>query len=398
MNWETRDRVQLQGLSVEISEPVLVRRSKWYCWFPSLIRQPNGTLWAVMSAYGDIHVTDSLNYLARSRDGGLTWDEPRLIGDAGLSHLVLPDGSALILPYYLRPRGGGAIGAPCNLISPRGELEFRPSGVTATGWPRPVGLTSADIGTAGFVFNGQVVRGRAGEYLTTLYGHFAGDRRYSLVMAESTDGFQWRIRATIAGHDCALEGGEGPCESATCRLADGRLMCVFRLASFVPYGRCFSTDDGRTWSAPGNIPPVSVEPSLAVLGNKIVALSGGRPGVFVWFGADSQCDDWQAVDIVKAHNAARPIADHIDPDSRGCWLSIEEIKQRGRTGFSSCYTELMALDERTLLLVYDRVGLGWHPIPDDSAESKSVWVMRLRLEPQITGGVPWNCSSKAAPI
>ena len=39
----------------------------------------------------------------------------------------------------------------------------------------------------------------------------------------------------------------------------------------------------------------------------------------------------------------------------------------------------MALDENTLLLIYDRVGLGWHPIPDDSEESKSVWVMRLRV-------------------
>jgi len=381
MSWTTLDRVQLRGLSVELSEPVLVKRSRWYCWFPSLIRQPNGKLWAVMSAYGDIHVSDSFNYLVRSRDNGLTWDEPRLIGDAGLSHLILPDGSALVLPYYLRPRGEGAIGAPCNLISPGGELSFRPSGVTVTGWPRPVGLISAEIGTAGFVFNGQVVRGRAGEYLTTLYGHFAGDERYTLVLAESADGFQWRIRAVIAGPDCALEGGEGPCESAICRLADGRLMCVFRLASFVPYGQCFSSDDGRTWSRPGSIPPMSVEPSLAVLGGGVVALSGGRPGVFVWFSADGRCADWQAVDIVAAHDAARPIADHIDPDSRGCWLSVEEMIQRGRTGFSSCYTELMALDERTLLLIYDRVGLGWHPIPDDSAESKSVWVMRLRLEP-----------------
>ena len=50
------------------------------------------------------------------------------------------------------------------------------------------------------------------------------------------------------------------------------------------------------------------------------------------------------------------------------------------TGFSSCYTELMALDEHTLLLVYDRVGFGWHPIPDDSDESKSVWAMRLRVQ------------------
>ena len=379
MDWKTHARIRLNGLAVELSEPVQVRRSRWYCWFPSLIRQPDGTLWAVMSAYGDIHVSDSFMYLSRSRDGGLTWDEPRIIGDAGLSHLLLPDGSALVLPYYLRPRGEGAAGAPCNIIAPDGALSFRPGGVTVTGWPKPVGVISPELGTASFVFNGQVVRGRAGEYLTTLYGTFTGDARYSLLMAESADGFQWRIRSVIAGADCPLEGGEGPCESAICRLADGRLMGVFRLASFVRYGQTFSADDGRSWSAPANIPPMSVEPSVAVLGGGALALAGGRSGIFVWFNADGAGRDWQAVDIAAAHNAACAPADRFDPDSRGCWLSAEEMAKRPVAAFSSCYTELAALDERTLLLIYDRVGFGWHPIPEGSPETKSVWVMRLRV-------------------
>jgi hypothetical protein len=371
----------LNGLTVEVSEPVLVKRSRWYCWFPSLIRQPDSTLWAVMNAYGDYHVSDSFCYLSRSRDGGLSWEEPRLIGDAGLNHLILPDGSALVLPYYLRPRGEGVIGAPCNIITPRGDITFRTSGVTVAGWPQVVGLASADIGTASFVFNGQVVRGRAGEYLTTLYGTFEGDKRYALVLAESADGFHWRIRSTIAGPDCPLEGKEGPCESAICRLKDGRLMSVFRLDSYVPYGRTYSTDDGRTWSAPENIAPASVEPSLAVLGDGVVALSGGRNGIYVWFNADGAGRDWQAVDIVAAHNAARPPADRIGPDMRECWKSLEEMRKLSLAAWSSSYTELMPLDERTLLLIYDRIGFGWHPIPDDSDETKSVWVMRLRVAP-----------------
>ena len=242
-------------------------------------------------------------------------------------------------------------------------------------------MSSPIAGAASFVFNGQSVRSQAGEYLTTLYGQFEGDKRYSLVMAESSDGFAWRIRAVIAGHDCALEGSEGPCESALCRLADGRLMCVFRLASFVPYGQAFSADDGRTWTTAASIPPLSVEPSLAVLkGGKVLALSGGRSGIFVWLNADGQGKDWQAIDIVAAHNAARPPSDQIDPDSTHCWVSVEEMRKQPVTGFSSCYTELMALDEHTLLLVYDRIGFGWSPIPDDSDESKSVWAMRLRVQ------------------
>ncbi|MDA1139624.1 MAG: sialidase family protein [Planctomycetota bacterium] len=157
-------------------------------------------------------------------------------------------------------------------------------------------------------------------------------------------------------------------------------MCIFRLAPFVPYGQIFSDDDGRTWSVPANIPPMSVEPSLAVLGGDILALSGGRSGIYAWFNTDGQGRDWQTVDIVPAHNAARPAADQIDPNSRGHRFPVGELMKREVTGFSSCYTELVALDERTLLLIYDRVGLGWHQIPDDSNETKSVWVMRLTLK------------------
>ena len=40
MPWNTHTQLKLNGLTVELSEPVLVKRSRWYCWFPSLIRQP----------------------------------------------------------------------------------------------------------------------------------------------------------------------------------------------------------------------------------------------------------------------------------------------------------------------------------------------------------------------
>ncbi|MEN9574818.1 MAG: hypothetical protein RL514_2673 [Verrucomicrobiota bacterium] len=377
--WTDRPLIQLKGLRVTCSEPVLVKRSRWFCWFPSLIRQPDGTLWAVMNAYADIHVSDSFSYLSRSRDGGLTWDEPCVIGDSGLSHLLLADGSALVIPYYLRPRAGGTIGAPCNVISPKGQLTMRASGVTVGNWPKPLKSMGADLATAGFVFNGQVVRGLKNEYLTTLYGHFEGDKRYSLVFAESADGLKWSIRSVVSGADCALAGEEGPCESAICRLKDGRLMCVFRLASFVPLGQSFSDDDGKTWSKPVNIAPNSVEPSLAVMPGGTLALSCGRPGISVWFDAAGKGGDWQAVDILAQHNASRP-QDVINPDSRQAWGGVAKLLRENLRGFTSSYTELMRLDDQHLLLIYDRLGLGWNAIPDESPETNSVWVMRLRVE------------------
>lgn len=367
------------GLAVTLSEPVLVRRSRRYCWFPALIRQPDGTLWASMSAYADEHVSSAICYLTRSRDGGQTWDEPRIIGDAGQVHVVADDGTAIILPYYLRPRGADVIGAPCNVIAPDGTLAMRAPGVTVSGWPRRPG-TLDGLGTAAFVFNGKVLRGRHGEYLTTLYGHFAGDTRYALVLAESADGFDWRIRAVIAGSDCSLDGAEGPCEACLCRLPDGSLQCVFRLDSFKEFGVSFSADDGHAWTPAVNLPGVfSVEPRLETLPGGIIALSGGRPGVYVWLNVDGG-EGRQAVDIVAHHNACRP-DDAIEPDIRnGGWMALDELLRTGRRGFTSCYTDLAVLDDRTLLLIYDRVGLGWHAIPDESDETNSVWVVHLTVE------------------
>ena len=52
MEWQTQSVVSLHGLDVEVSVPVLVKRSRWYCWFPSLIRQPNGVLIYDRVGYG----------------------------------------------------------------------------------------------------------------------------------------------------------------------------------------------------------------------------------------------------------------------------------------------------------------------------------------------------------
>ena len=382
--WTDRTTLDLTGLRVTLSDPVLVRRTRRFCWFPSLIRLDGGDLYACISPVGDVHVPSSPVHLARSGDGGLTWDEPRLLMDAGLSHVSLPDGSALMLPYYLRPRAGG-MGASANRILPGGEVQFLTGAVTVTGWDRPSRSYAEELGLSGFVFNGQSVASTEGGWMTTLYGYFEGDSRYSLVWAESSDGFKWTIRSLIAGSDCPLEGPEGPCESAICRLADGRILCVFRNGSFVPYGQVWSADEGRTWSAPVALAAQSVEPSLQALPSGVVALSGGRPGIFIWFSAEGQGTDWQPVDVVAHHNACRPAADAIDPDSRRIDCSSEEMLRQGRGGYSSCYTELIRLDDRHLLLIYDRLGLSWQAIPDRSEATNSVWVVRIRVDKNSGG-------------
>jgi hypothetical protein len=360
--WAVAKTVQLEGLDVSVSEPVLVARSKGYLWFPTLVRRADGQLLAVMSNKADTHTEEQTGVIARSSDGGLTWAAAEPVPLYSECPVELDDG-VLLLPNYLFPQqGGGAdtIGG-AHLFWPKNgdKPEHVKEPVTVTGWPRePAHLGEhmgrPDLNIAGFLFNGETVRlddgGGNTRHLATLYGYFKGDNRYSLVVAELADGRKWTYRSTVAGADCKLQGAEGPCEAALCRLKDGRLMCVFRLASAVPYGRSYSDDEGKTWTEPANIEPFSVQPSLAVVSDGLVALSGGRPGVSVWFDVEGKGERWQAVELFPA-------------DAK-----------------TSAYTEVVAVDDSTLLCIYDRVPHGWAAIPESSPEFNSVWVVRLTLK------------------
>lgn len=361
--WEPGTATDLAGLRVTLSQPVLVGRSQGFLWFPTLIRLPNGHLLALMSNYADEHTTTSTGLAAWSTDGGLSWSPLReaLYGDGSLT---LAGGDQLLMPYYLRPLGDGVMGSPYQRCSPgTQELKVVRPGITIGGWPRLDRSFDPKLGLSGFVCNGQVVPLKGGGYLATLYGHFADTARYSLVASESPDGVSWKIRAVIADEHCALAGKEGPCESALGRLADGRLLCVFRLDSGTPYGQTWSSDDGRTWTEPVAMTGVfSVQPSLAVLPDGRLALSGGRPGLFLWLGTDRRGESWQKVDVLANHNRFRP---------------AEAIRGMGNT---SSYTEVVAVDASHLLYIYDRIPHSWSRIPPEASETNSVWVVRVTLD------------------
>ena len=362
--WVVEKTIELEGLKVSLSRPVLVARSKGYLWFPTLTRLADGGLVALMSNYADIHTKKATATVAWSDDGGLTWSEPasELYGDASLT---LPAGDQVFLPYYLFPREGGALGAPYQVCE-RGQRKMKTieEGLSVSGWPRKDKSYSPELGLAGFVFNGQTMTLKDGVYLATLYGTFEGASRYSLVAAESADGRDWKIRSVIADENCKLTGGEGPCEAALCRMADGRLLCVYRMASFVPFGQSFSSDDGRTWTEPVAMDgPFSVQPSLAVMQGGTLALSGGRPGISLWLNADGAARKWAAVDLMEHHNACH---------------SQETIDAKKMT--TSSYTEVVAMDETHALCIYDRIPNSWHAIAEDSTDTNSVWVVQVTIE------------------
>ncbi len=366
--WTDSATVDLDGLRVTLSEPHLVGRRRGYFWFPNLWTMPNGDLLSTISPVPDIHLSGVPYYVLWSRDGGLTWSEPQVSCDGGQTLLHLHAGDSIMLPYDLRPRPDG-IGAPHNIIhAGQRVFDYVPTGVVITGMPAPVPLILPGLDVVSYSFNGQTLWLEDGTYLATAYGHFEGDERDSIVAVESSDGANWSVRSIVADASCPVPGRGGPSESAICRLQDGRIMCVFRVESKFPFGQTFSSDEGRSWTPAAAMPGVfSVQPSLAVMADGAIALSGGRLGLYLWLNADGAGLRWQQIDILAHHNSCLP----QEP------ITYSEDLSRQQT---TAYTEVVALDEKTLLYIYDRAPNGWRRIPEDMNDTNSVWLVRATVE------------------
>ncbi len=86
-------------------------------------------------------------------------------------------------------------------------------------------------------------------------------------------------------------------------LTDGTFLCVMRTGSTSPMYQSFSKDKGRTWSRPEPIAPNGVSPMLMRLGNGVLVLESGRPGVQLRFSLDGTGKDWtDPIDMVPFIN------------------------------------------------------------------------------------------------
>ena len=152
---------------------------------------------------------------------------------------------------------------------------------------------------------------KSGGVLATLYGTYKGDgamnaAKYSLVAVKSTDGGKtWGWLSTVASH--LTKGSPSQClmpsESSTVYLKNGTLFTVFRSGGGgKPLCSTVSSDDGQTWSIPVVMPgPIGVEPKIRVLPSGRLALSTGRPGIYLYVAGDPPTA-WQSFNIAAAHN------------------------------------------------------------------------------------------------
>ncbi|MBA4388094.1 MAG: hypothetical protein C0404_08945 [Verrucomicrobia bacterium] len=108
-------------------------------------------------------------------------------------------------------------------------------------------------------------------------------------MVSTDNGRSFERRGTIAADpDGTLQMNE-PVIAAT---AEGALVCAIRTDPKPGMLMTSSLDRGRTWSKPAKLHPFGVFPGMVLLGNGVLALSYGRPGVHLKFSPDGCGRGW----------------------------------------------------------------------------------------------------------
>lgn len=144
-------------------------------------------------------------------------------------------------------------------------------------------------------------------------------------MVSHDNGRSWKRRAVIAFDP---EGVMMPSETGMCVNTSGQLVCVHRNSDHrrLPMWITFSGDAGRTWMKPKQLFDQGVMPQLLLLGNGILVLAYGRPGVLLSFSPEGTGESW-----------TEPVQ-----------LFPEEIHEKQGCG----YTSLLSLDEDRFLIAF----------------------------------------------
>ncbi len=163
--------------------------------------------------------------------------------------------------------------------------------------------------------------------------------RTSISFYRSIDqGQNWTIQGNIPYQESEKDNfedyifdNEGYYEPAFEILNNGDYICVMRTGPRDPMCISFSHDKGCTWTAPYKITPNGVFPSLLLLGNGILVLTSGRPGVQLRLNLDGDGLLWtEPIEMV-------PYMDKND----------------NYDIYASCgYTSVLPIDDNTFFLVY----------------------------------------------
>jgi hypothetical protein len=369
-------RYPLIGAEAAIGPPVEVGRAAGHHWFSTMHPiDARDVLCAVVTADDKAQGRwPALLYL--SRDGGISWRAALRIDYGPVSTPCGPR-RRLLMPYEQWPLAPGDTrntrAAGCILTcAPDGQVRAEEVPVELRGFPRD--LAPYHEGELCVLANGNILLLNDGRLFTTCYGRYAGEDKYTLwAMSSADQGRTWEYLATVASWRELPGGEEGPDESNTARLPDGRLFCVYRVGSgnHQPYHASLSADQGRTWSSPRPLGAGSVEPQLVCLENGTLLLAGGRTGLFLWVCPEGDGANWQRINLAEHHNAC--VADpalHYPPAF---------CAAQGESGLSTAYTGMAAVGGNEVLLSYDRLANGWRGAPGPWGTHDAVFAIRIQV-------------------
>jgi hypothetical protein len=253
----------------------------------------NGTKWSrcFLSNNGIIYFKDSL----MSTDGGKTLCKQnnlnlevingapeRAVLSTGKVFYALNGPTEYIKPGIYKGRSWRSID---NLKTIREEepLFYIPDGAP------PLGNNSEWYGL--FVYRTILVMPDS-TWLMTMYGNFKSDTltpydtdarketrfmQRTLIVSSRDEGHSWNYVSTVAAPERGDPIGEGLVEPALTMLNDGRLLCMMRSGHHFPFYASWSSDKGKTWSAPLYTGlDRGCDPCLIKLHDGRLALSWGR--------------------------------------------------------------------------------------------------------------------------
>lgn len=373
----------LDGCRLEISAPVEVGRASGHHWFSTLHPIEGSDILCEVVVTDDKAQGKWPAWLYLSRDGGRSWDKVCEIDSYGPSSVSLTPRKILLMPYEVWPlslgdRRNAAAEGTIVTCTDEGAVITESTSVRFLGFPRD--LADYHEGELLLLTNGNVLRLEGDRLFTTLYGRFmphTENHQYDCVAVVSEDGgFTWRYLSHVASWQDTPGASEGPDESNTARLPDGRLMCVYRVGSGREhhYQASYSPDDGQTWSKPKCLANAwSVEPQLVCLENGTLLLSGGRPGLMLWVCTDGRGEKWQPLNLAEHHNAAcsDPTL-HFEADC----VAAARV---GAPSYTTSYTGMKAVGPDEVMISYDRLGNGWHGAPGLWGTHDVVFTIRIRV-------------------
>ena len=420
------DLSQNPAYTVAFGAPALVGSSNaTHFWFPSSVLQLGAgkasaaTVLQGVSRHGDgkTDAKSAAGMTLLTRDGGRTYSQVPASGPFPL----LPESPlfskrAQSLDNFSSINGFHCSNASCsgNVVrwhaTPDAELKpveylpLRVSGVlpqllSAVDGERPIKLRDGSILLATYGF--------ASDAKLTCSKELPDHRCYSIFFFSLPDPAAhptaWRYLSRIDHTDAMSERGatvEGPCEPAIVQLPgdDDRILSVFRVNSFTSHWAAISRTGGRDWGTPFPTKVTwAVSPNLLALRSGAVVLTSGRPGVGLWVTSfpdrGSDAHTWQYHDVLAAHNAGVSDPAHRYPAADASvqnasshdstWI-VNAANPRGSRDMdlaaSTSYTGLIALDDETLLLSYDRLSSGWRGPPGRLGDSDRVFAMRVTIK------------------